>query len=196
MTPSTRRPAGLLLTGGRSTRMGQDKAGLLFAGEPLAARIGRMLATVALPALEVGGGWSGLATATEKEPYEGPLTAVVAGWRSLKALGYDGDALVVATDLPWLTVEALAWLADYPAAGSVVPVVDDRAQPLCARWCRKDLERALLLADQGERKVKPALGADATYPTQDLWVVIGSPDVFRDADRPEDLHLHRTPQRP
>ena len=40
------RPEGVLLTGGASSRMGQDKAAIRFDGEQLAVRIARSLDTV------------------------------------------------------------------------------------------------------------------------------------------------------
>ena len=47
---------GLLLTGGRSRRLGADKAGLVLDGETLAHRMAARLAAVCDPVLEVGRG--------------------------------------------------------------------------------------------------------------------------------------------
>ena len=44
--------AGILLTGGRSRRMGVDKASLVVDGETLAVRAGRLLATLCEPTLD------------------------------------------------------------------------------------------------------------------------------------------------
>lgn len=185
--PARKRPvAGLLLTGGRSRRMGRDKATLELDGERLSARLGRLLAEVAQPALEVGPGWSGLERAGP-DLGEGPLTGIAAGWRSLQQLGFDGDVIVLATDLPNLRAEVLAWIAGRPETVSVVPVVGGRPQPLCARWCRQDLERAVELVGHGERAVSAGLGPDTAYLDEAEWGAVAAAGVFRDADRPEDL---------
>ncbi|HZI37181.1 MAG TPA: NTP transferase domain-containing protein, partial [Acidimicrobiia bacterium] len=54
--------AGLLLTGGASRRMGRDKALLEVGGRRLVDRAASVLAAVADPVLEVGPGWSELAS--------------------------------------------------------------------------------------------------------------------------------------
>ncbi len=166
--------------------MGRDKATLEIRGEPLAVRLGRLLATVAVPALEVGPGWSGLPTAGE-DPFVGPLGAIAAGWRSLGRAGFRGDVIVLATDLPSLTGPVLSFLAGHPATVSVVPLVDERPQVLCARWCPDDLDRAVQLVEEGGRTVRGALGRDTVYPGEEEWGRIAARHVFLDADRPQDL---------
>ena len=68
--------AGILLTGGRSRRMGVDKATLVLDGETLAVRAGRRLAAACAPTLEVGDGLSGLPSLREWPPGSGPLAAL------------------------------------------------------------------------------------------------------------------------
>jgi len=179
--------------------MGVDKAALVVDGEPLARHIGALLAEVAQPALEVGPGWSGLPVASVPDPGEGPLPAIVAGWLSLEALGHTGSVIVLATDLPWLTHDVLEWLAGASSPGpgadagpspSVVPVVAGHPQPLCARWCRADLERAAHLAAQGERTVRAALGPGTAYLDETAWGSVAPPEAFIDVDRPEDLERY------
>jgi len=166
--------------------MGRDKATLEVGGERLARRLGRLLSEVARPVLEVGPGWSGLATA-EPDIGEGPLTAIAAGWRSLQAGGFNGDVIVLATDLPSLTADVLVWIARRPEATSVVPVVGGRPQPLCARWCPADLDLVVDLVERGERAVSAGLGPDTAYLGEDEWRTVTAASAFRDADRPEDL---------
>jgi molybdopterin-guanine dinucleotide biosynthesis protein A len=178
--------AGLILTGGRSTRMGRDKASLVIGGMPLARHLALLLATTTRPALEVGPGRSGLAT-TDPDPGEGPLAAIAAGWRSLTRLGHDGPVIVIATDLPGLTIGVLAWLAARPEAVSVVPIVAGSPQSLCARWCPADLDRAVELVGAGERAVHRALGPTTAFLGEDAWGSVASAQAFEDVDRPEDL---------
>ena len=143
--------AGLLLTGGASRRMGQDKAALAATGtgETLAGRTARMLGAVTSLALEIGPGSQRPAGVVEVQRGGGPLAAVAAGRRELCRRGWDGPAVVVATDLPRLTPALLTWLAEHPSRASVVPVALGVPQPLCARYSARDLDRAVVLAGHG-----------------------------------------------
>src|SRR3954468_1318664 len=104
MRPSV---AGLLLPGGASRRMGRDKALLEVGGQRLVDRAATALAAVADPVLEVGPGWSVLPAVREDPPGSGPLAAVVAGAAALRAGGHDGPVIVLAVDMPFVTVELL-----------------------------------------------------------------------------------------
>lgn len=196
-------PHGLLLTGGRSRRMGRDKASLEVDGRPMAGSVAESLRQVAATALEVGPGRSGLAHVVERSPGAGPLGAVAAGWLELQRVtGQRRAVLVLACDLPDLTVEVLRWLAAYscpPASGrkgaggeealdcSVVPMVGGRAQPLCARWSPWDLDRAAARFAVGERSLREAFGPDASFPAENEWSAVTSAQAFADLDTPSDL---------
>lgn len=149
--------------------------------------MGDRLAAVASPALEVGPGSSSLPVAGEPDPREGPLPAIVAGWRSLLKCHYGGPVLVVATDLPFVSVVLLAWLVDRPGTTSVVPVVTGMPQLLCARWSQADLVRAGVLCELGERSVGRALGADVDWADELEWGAVASAETFSDLDEPADL---------
>jgi molybdopterin-guanine dinucleotide biosynthesis protein A len=183
--------AGLLLTGGASRRLGQDKGALVLAGttESLAGRTGRLLALVADPALEVGPGRSGLPARPEDPPGAGPLVAVAAGTRRLRALGWTGAAIVVATDLPNLTPEFLIWLSSQPSPRSVIPMLDGIPQTLCARYAPADLDLAVELATSGRSAMRDLFDRmDAELAGPDRWeAAAGHPDVLRDIDTPADL---------
>jgi molybdopterin-guanine dinucleotide biosynthesis protein A len=183
--------AGLLLTGGASRRLGQDKGTLVLDGaqESLARRTARLLAEVAQPVLEVGPGHSGLPAVLEDPPGAGPLVALAAGARELRAQGWTGPTVVLATDLPRLTRKFLAWLAAYPTTGSVIPVVDGHPQTLCARYAAPDLDVAVELAARGRRALRELLPhLDALFADPALWEkAAGAPDVMADIDTPLDL---------
>ena len=182
--------AGILLTGGASTRMGSDKALLRPAGddETLARRSARLLAEVADPCVEVGPGCSGLPAVEESPRRSGPLAAVARGWEVVAAARR--PVLVVATDLPALDSATLWWLARYRARTSVVPLVAGRPQPLCARWCGADLDLAVILVAAGSRALRDLLGA--TKPTLVDPAGPGGPGeaAFGDADTPAQASLH------
>jgi molybdopterin-guanine dinucleotide biosynthesis protein A len=153
--------AGLLLTGGSSSRMGRNKATITHrSGATWAERAGALLAGVAAPVLEVGPGLSGLLAVADDEEGGGPLSAVVAGWRRLRKLGSELPAMVVACDLPLLSPELLALLAGWPSTSCIVPMLEERPQWCCARYSRECLERASELVASGRRDLR-ALGEAA-----------------------------------
>lgn len=195
--------AGLVLTGGASRRFGAPKADLRVAGERLADRTARLLRTVADPTLEVGPGWSSLPAVVEDPAGAGPLAALAAGAAALADVGAgDRDALVVAVDLPALDPALLALLAaidtgpdthaDTDAVApapfdAVVPRVDGRAQPLCARYSAGALARAGGLVAAGERSMRALLEVvTVRWVDDDEWGTVTTAACFADVDTPDD----------
>ncbi|HKJ25657.1 MAG TPA: molybdenum cofactor guanylyltransferase [Myxococcota bacterium] len=124
---------GAVLLGGRSRRMGRDKAGLVVAGVPCAERVARALAEVCDAVWLVGG--------EPPEAAPGRRVPDPAGPRcSLRGLVAALDAceteylLVCATDLPLVTPTFLRALAAAPPADAVVPRDAAGLHPLCARY--------------------------------------------------------------
>ncbi len=180
--------AAVLLTGGASRRMGFDKALLPVGGAPNALRLGRLLASQVSLALEVGPGRSGLPWVTETLPGGGPLVAMGAGAAALRARGHEGPALVLACDLPLVDEAVVGFLARWPVAGSVVPVVGGHPQPLCARWSAEDLQAAHLLAQAGERSMKALLRRPGiSWADEACWPPGVTAASFADADTPADV---------
>lgn len=151
--------AGLLLTGGRSTRLGTDKAALVIDGVPLAHRVAGALSAVVAPVVEVGPGRSPLRPVCEDPPGQGPLAALAAGAAELRRLGHVGPAVVLATDLPFVTARLVQILASHPGAACVVPVVDGRRQVLAARYSPAALGLASELVGRGRRSMTALIEA-------------------------------------
>lgn len=174
--------------------MGQPKALLPHpAGSTLAEVVGRRVAEVADVALEVGGGWARVPWCCEREPGAGPLLAVVTGWRALAGdLGRDPDAplLVVAVDLPLVSVELLGMLAAFDHPGSVALSLGGRPQTLLARWSGAALAEAARRCAAGERRVAWLADLDETLlvPEHD-WAPLAGPLgalAASDVDDPDD----------
>jgi molybdopterin-guanine dinucleotide biosynthesis protein A len=167
--------------------MGFDKAGLKVNGRSNLDRLASVMCTVAAgPVAEVGVGASGLPATREEPPGRGPLVAMVAGAAYLaRAFDWRGDVLVVACDLPFLTAEALAVVAAWPAPQSAVPLWEGRLQPLCARWAAADLVLAAGLVATGSRSLQ-ALVEKVSLSVIDsgAW---GPAHVLADVDTPQDL---------
>ena len=108
------RVAGLLLTGGASSRMGVAKTEIRRDGHRLADRAATVLAQVCDPVLEVGPGASALDHVVEPHAGSGPLVALVAGAGALRERGHDGALLLLAVDLPFVEPPLLARIARHP----------------------------------------------------------------------------------
>jgi molybdopterin-guanine dinucleotide biosynthesis protein A len=167
--------------------MGRDKTQLPVGGTTLARRTGQLLARVATTALEVGPGTSGLTAVSEDLPGRGPLSAIAAGRVALRESGHVGSALVVACDLPLVSEKWLRYLLHYDSGSSVVPIVDGRAQPLCAKWGADDLDAAVQLVREGERSLRHLLNAPGVILLEESrWSRVVTRENFDDVDTIED----------
>lgn len=134
------RLAAIVLAGGRSSRMGRDKAALVLDGETLLQRTASALARVvdeivivrapdqALPPVVVA---VPIIEAVDPIEGEGPLVGIAAG---LDAVSGD-DAIIVAVDMPFLEPALLRLLVERLRDGDhrwVVPIAEGRPQPLCS----------------------------------------------------------------
>lgn len=158
--PETRWPgtAGAVLAGGRSTRMGTDKAAMALDGETLLARAWRLVSGLVAPAWVCCApgrprvGYPCLADAREGE---GPARGVAAALEAARAHGA-GRVLILACDLPCLTREVLVRLLDAPApAGSLATVyasaATGRAEMLVGVYAVAALPGLLAGLARGER---------------------------------------------
>lgn len=132
---------GVVLAGGASRRMGQDKALVPVGGRPMARIVADVLAGAgAAEVVVVGGDRSGLArlgldVRPDRWPGEGPLGGLLSAFAEAAH-----DLLVVlACDLPRAdpagVLEVLTPLVADPRLGAVVPVTD-RLEPLHAAYRR------------------------------------------------------------
>ncbi len=144
-----------VLTGGRSSRMGSDKALLSWAGETL---IQRMLAI----AREVCGQvfisgsrerYGNLGDVIEDaQSGLGPLSGLQA---ALHATQTDLN-LILSVDLPLMTPEFLVWLLQRARSGEqriTAPEAQGRLQPLCAIYHREVVSLADEALAEGDLKV-------------------------------------------
>ncbi len=188
--PSTYGVAGILLTGGTSGRMGFDKTSFRIDGVPCAQRIARVMCEVLDPVIEVGPGRSGLPAVLEHPKGSGPLAALSAGFAELcRKSPRERAAVVVAGDLAFVTEVALRMLADWnPQDRSIVPVVNGRAQPLCARWSVADLRHAEGLVAGGHRSMQRLLSRPGVVMVDESkWPDGVDSRAFSDIDTPDDL---------
>jgi len=185
--------------------MGSDKALLELDGQRLVDRAAAVLAAVAAPVIEVGPGWApGLPCVREDPPGSGPLAALWAGAEALRTMGdrsavqADGvrqteAVLLLAVDMPAVSVALLRLLAEWPGAHTVVPTSGGHPQRWCARYGVDALAGIPGLLSDGRRWLRSLLvtiggktgGIDWVGPDQ--WQRVAGCDAFRDLDTPEDL---------
>jgi molybdopterin-guanine dinucleotide biosynthesis protein A len=153
--------AGFVLVGGRSSRMGRDKALLPYRNTVLAAWVARQV--------ELAAGSVTLAGAPERymdigcpviadlRPGSGPLAGIETALHHSRS---DWN-LVVACDMPGVSTRLLADLLDHAAqqdCDCLLPLAAKaRPEPLCAVWHRRSLPAVRAALDRGIRKVMEAL---------------------------------------
>ena len=155
---------GFVLAGGRSTRMGKDKALLQLAGRSLVDLALDKLRAIGVAAPRIAGARSDLSpyapVVPDLHPGCGPLSGIEA---ALSATTRPLN-LFLPVDMPLLPARFLNWMlqrAEITGAWATVPRIKGLPQPLCAVYHR-DLLRpitASLLA--GNYKVMPVVTAAA-----------------------------------
>ncbi len=156
---------GFVLAGGRSTRMGQDKATLLLAGRSLleiALDKLRVLPLAASPRIVAVRSdlSSHAAVIADLQPGCGPLSGIEA------ALAASARPLNVflPVDIPLLPAHFLLWMlqrAETTGAVMTVPRINGWPQPLCAVYHRDLLGSITASLRAGDYKVMPVVTAAA-----------------------------------
>ena len=147
---------GVVLAGGRSTRMGTDKAVLEVAGgrliDVVVARLAEACATVIVATGQRR--IEQLAVPQVNDAGVGPLGGIVAGLRRVTT----PLAAVVAVDMPLVDPALLRRLADaWSGEAAVVPVAGGTPQPLHAVYAAGWVDDLSALLDAGERSPTRAL---------------------------------------
>jgi molybdopterin-guanine dinucleotide biosynthesis protein A len=160
MAPQERLLAGLVLAGGRSSRMGRDKALIDFEGQPLLLRVAARLALVAAPVLLAPGTPGRLGPVGYREVEDaaagcGPLGGLVAG---LEASPHELTA-VVAGDMPYISAELLNLLAALrQGEDAIVPVGTTGLEPLHAVYATSALPKMREALAAGRLGLRQLLG--------------------------------------
>lgn len=134
--------AGLILAGGRSVRLGQEKAVAIWRGAPLIAHVARRLSMCEGPAVsaKLGSGAAAWATARglpvlpdPKDAPDGPLSGIREGLRWAARSGLDRLA-IAPCDTPALPEDVVAQLSARlrSEAAAVVAETPGGLQPLIA----------------------------------------------------------------
>lgn len=147
---------GVVLCGGKSSRMGRPKAWIEFRGETLLARTCRVLAVavdpivvVAAPDQELPPVAAPVAVVRDPVEHEGPLRGIAEG---LSALPGDVPAAYVSScDVPLLNPEFVEFMVNQLGDADIaIPFIDGRHHPLAGVYRRQvaDTARHLLAHDR------------------------------------------------
>ncbi|MFC5066130.1 molybdenum cofactor guanylyltransferase [Actinomycetospora atypica] len=200
---SQRTAAGVVLTGGRSRRMGRDKAAVPWRDGTLLDHVLAVLTTALGGPLVVVGSADSPGPAAgprvlpvvDDEPGRGPLQGLATG---LTAAGRAGAevAFVCSVDLPLLHRSYVtAVLGALGTAEVALPVLHGHRQPLAAAYRTALGPRATALLAGGARRpaelfavsdVRELTAADL-LDDPDLAAADPELDAVRDADTPDDL---------
>jgi molybdopterin-guanine dinucleotide biosynthesis protein A len=182
--------AALILAGGKSTRMGADKAFAMLDGGTLLERALELARSVTADVRIVGSAekFAAFGPVVEDVFREcGPLGGIHAGLRSSSA----ELNLVLAVDVPFVSAELLRFLigrARESAALAIVPRVGGW-QPLCAVYRREFATVAESALQEGRYKIDVLFAAVRTEAIEEreLEAAGFSAEAFRNLNTPEEL---------
>ena len=182
--------AGFVLAGGRSSRMGRDKALLDIGGEPLLVRIGRQVSEAAGSAVVIGDperyGRLGFTVIPDCIAGLGPLGGLLTVLENTTARWN----LVVACDMPSLTaciLKELIMLTETAAhARCIVPVSGGAPEPLCAVYHRGCLPVVRRAADAGHLRMR-----DLVPELNSMAVPFKDAQVFENINNPAHWSAYR-----
>lgn len=187
--------SGIILAGGRSSRMGQDKMLLVFQNETLLARMVNRLRSVVDDIIIASNdtakyGIEGVREVRDIFPGMGPMGGLHAG---LIAAKYD-NAFVIAGDMPYFSENVAEYLLSRKAGyDAVVPRLNGYWEPLCAvysRSCIAPIEYCLLAGIRKVFRFYPAVKVLAV--DEDKLNTAGLPaNIFYNLNAPEDLAFLR-----
>ena len=175
---------GFVLAGGKSTRMGRDKALLDWNGRTLLDHMTNLLCDITEQVWVVGRN-----QLPDRLPGLGPLSGIAT---ALEATSTDAN-LIIAVDLPHLTKDFLKYLrsrtenSSYPLVACKI----ESAFPLCLGICRPMLPEIQRRLQARQLSVRGLIEAGHTeiIPQSQLKEAGFAPPMFHNINTPEDYGL-------
>lgn len=182
---------GFVLAGGRSSRMGTDKALLKVGGRTLLETALSVVRSIAADAAVVGdrAKFSAFGTVIEDTyPGAGPLAGIHAALRHSSA----DLNVILAVDLPFVSTELLSFLLDCAEETDAVVTVPRTAsgfQPLCAVYRPAFAAAAEEALKEGKNKIDPLFSCVPTriISESELTAAGFAEKVFSNLNTPEDV---------
>ena len=181
----------VLLAGGKSRRMGQDKSTILFRNVPLWQIQLDLLRKLPLQELFISAQtdppWRpvGIKFVPDNQPSRGPLSGIAA---SLLRISTD-HLLALAIDMPFMTEGYLRSLCEKVERGrGVVPLIENRAEPLTAIYPREAHDHAIAALSGSDFSLQSLVGKlIAAGKLQSIQVSEKEKTFFRNLNEPRDL---------
>ncbi|MFY9557864.1 MAG: molybdenum cofactor guanylyltransferase [Blastocatellia bacterium] len=150
---------GFITAGGRSSRMGEDKAWLKIGGSSMIERVIAALmpvtTSVAIIANQPGYSRLGLPVFSDENPGIGPLEAIRTGLEN----ALTSRIVLVGCDLPFVTSDLFRFLLSIENQcgqnyQTIVPIgPNGKSEPVCAIYSVESLEAVRLLIASGRRRI-------------------------------------------
>lgn len=150
--------SGIILAGGRSSRMGQDKGMMYFRGEPMIAWVIQSLkgvtTNISISTNDVKYTQWGFPIIQDEVTQQGPLAGVVAALEQSK----NQMNVIVSCDMPFMRpVVLLRLLEESKNAEITIPIVGGKSYPLCGCYQKSCTPKLRKLLMKGERKMKTVI---------------------------------------
>jgi molybdopterin-guanine dinucleotide biosynthesis protein A len=163
LTAKSARLGAVILVGGGSRRMGQDKASLDWGGQRAVDRVADLARAAGADPVITAGGDYGLAFVLDETPGGGPVGGVLAGVAALAKAGAD-RALILAVDAPSLTLDDIRPLLQAASPGAAydsypAPMVIDLATLPTQALAGDPLRRFVAQSGLAQLAAGPALQA-------------------------------------
>jgi len=195
-SPSAVDVAAFILAGGKSTRMGVDKAFIDYGGRTLLARALDLARSVTPDVRIVGSQEKFAAFAPVVEDIFcdcGPLAGIHAALRASPA----ELNIMLAVDMPFLSWALLQYLISQARnaleAAVIVPRSAERRQPLCAVYRSEFADKAEHALRAGQNRIDRLFDEVRTrvIEPEELAGAGFSPAIFRNLNTPEDLKTEK-----
>lgn len=187
----------VIQAGGKSARMGRDKAFVPFAGRPMIEIVLDHVAGLGSEVLIVTNepgpyAYLGIPLTADVYPDAGPLGGI---YTALASAG-NPHVLIVACDMPWLNRDLLRYLGSLRATADViVPRWDKYPEPLHAVYSKACMGPIAHNLEAGNLKITRFFGAVAVRFVERAEIVQFDPHgrSFTNINTPEDLEQQKAP---
>lgn len=182
----------LILAGGESRRMGQDKANLLLGEHTLLQRVTHIvqplfddiIVSVRAPRADCD-----LLQVSDNPLHSGPLAGLAAGLEQVKT----SWVFAVACDMPFITAPLIECLAEFrEGVDAVVPIVQGYPQPMAAFYATHSLSALqTILGGSGKQSLRALLDKLKVHYVDEAKMRAVDPELqsFFDLDTPEDISI-------
>lgn len=189
--PCSAPPSGWILAGGRSSRMGTDKASLEIEGVPLLQRVARQMRQVCNSVSVIGDPAryrdSGLPAIPDNFHGAGPLAGIEA---ALGATVSDSN-LIVACDMPSATAAVFEALFESGGDIALPRHADGKLEPLCGVYSRRCHAHVRRMLESGVRRATEALRLLQEDGFALRYLAVTEAGAFVNLNTPDDLARYR-----